>query len=423
MVCCPRSDRCYVTNWGGDRPKETDPQEITSGTPVRVDPRTSVANRGSVSVLAPVPGRWKQVKTIAVGQHPSGMVASKTGKFVYVANANSDTVSVIDTGREEVVETIPAGPEGRLPFGSGTNALALSPNGLYLYAANGTNNCIAVIRLGKKAAEEAPPGGPDTSSMRGLIPTGWYPGAVRVSADGKKLFVANVKGLGSLSQPRAVEKGKNSHDHLGSVSIIDVPNAVQLAKYTEEVNDNNRLAYSLAGLEKPRADAEPVPVPRRHGEPSVFKHVIYIIKENRTYDQVFGDMKEGNGEPKLCIFGEEVTPNHHKLAREFTLFDNFYCSGVLSADGHSWVNEAYCTDYLEKAFGGFTRSYPYEGSDAAGLRHQRLPLGQCLVAKKDVPQLRRVRQDDLSQDGEVDRLPGRGQDRHPQDQGRGQSEP
>jgi hypothetical protein len=104
-------------------------------------------------------------------------------------------------------------------------------------------------------------------------------------------------------------------------------------------------------------------MPQRHGEPSVFRHVIYIIKENRTYDQVFGGMKEGNGEPSLVMFGEEVTPNHHALAREFTLFDNFYCSGVLSADGHSWTDEAYVSDYLERAFGGWTRSYPDDGSD------------------------------------------------------------
>src|SRR5207237_5495174 len=133
--------------------------------------------------------------------------------------------------------------------------------------------------------------------------------------------------------------------------------------YTEQVNRNNRLAYSLAGLGKPRAGMRSVPVPGRHGEPSIFKHVIYIIKENRTYDQLFGDMKEGNGDANLVLFGEPVTPNHHALARQFTLFDNFYCSGVLSADGHSWVNEAYVTDYLERSFGGFTRSYPDEGSD------------------------------------------------------------
>ena len=161
-----------------------------------------------------------------------------------------------------------------------------------------------------------------------------------------------------------------------------MPDAAELAKYTERVNANNRLAYSLAGLEKPRPDVKPVPVPQRHGEPSVFKHVIYIIKENRTYDQVFGDMKEGNGDPKLCMFGEEVTPNHHALARQFTLFDNFYCSGVLSADGHPWVNEAYVTDYLEKAFGGFTRSYPDDGSDPLAFAPTGFLWDNALAHKK-----------------------------------------
>ena len=154
------------------------------------------------------------------------------------------------------------------------------------------------------------------------------------------------------------------------------------AKYTESVNANNRLGYSLAGMEKPRPDAKPVPVPERHGEPSVFEHVVYVIKENRTYDQVFGDMKEGNGDAGLCIFGEEVTPNHHKLAREFVLLDNFYCSGVLSADGHSWVNAAYATDYLEKQFGQFTRSYPYEGSDPLAFPTSGFLWDNALAHKK-----------------------------------------
>ena len=142
------------------------------------------------------------------------------------------------------------------------------------------------------------------------------------------------------------------------------------------------MAYSLAGLEKPKPNARPVPIPERHGEPSVFKHVIYIIKENRTYDQVFGDMKEGNGDPNLVLYGEDVTPNQHKLAREFTLFDNFYCSGVLSADGHQWVNEAYVTDYLEKAFGGFPRSYPYEGSDPLAYASSGFLWDNALARKK-----------------------------------------
>jgi hypothetical protein len=150
------------------------------------------------------------------------------------------------------------------------------------------------------------------------------------------------------------------------------------------VNANNRLAVSLAGLERPRPGVAPVPVPRRHGEPSVFEHVVYVIKENRTYDQLLGDMKEGNGDPKLCIFGETVTPNHHALSREFTLFDNFYCSGVLSADGHSWVTEAYVTDYLERAFGGFTRSYPDDGSDPLAYAPTGFLWDNALAHKKTI---------------------------------------
>jgi YVTN family beta-propeller protein len=356
--------RCYVTNWGGDAPGAGDAQALSSGTPIRIDPRTGVANHGTVSVLAAVPGKWQQVKTIEVGLHPCALAANPRGRFVYVANAASDTVSVIDRRSDAVVETIACRPEGRLPFGSGPNALALSPDGGTLYVANGTNNCVAVVRLGTLACDADPAERrPEKSAVVGLIPTGWYPGAVVVSPDGRTLYVANIKGHGSLSQPRAKEKGKQTYDYLGSVSVIEVPDAGQMARYTETVNANNRLAYSVAGLEKPRPDARPVPVPARHGEPSVFKHVIYVIKENRTYDQVFGDMKEGNGDPKLVMFGEGVTPNHHALARQFTLFDNFYCSGVLSADGHTWVNEAYVSDYLERSFGGFTRSYPDDGSD------------------------------------------------------------
>ena len=200
-----------------------------------------------------------------------------------------------------------------------------------------------------------------------MIPTGWYPGALHLSAGGKQLFVANVKGHGSLLPRKAAPRkdvqeqgddpaapqsvGRNSHDHLGSVSLIDLPDDAGLKTTTDVVNANNRLGYAIAGMEEPRRGAKPVPVPERHGEPSVFEHVIYVIKENRTYDQVFGDMQEGNGDASLCIFSEEVTPNHHQLARDFVLLDNFYCSGVLSADGHSWTNAAYATDYLEKQFG------------------------------------------------------------------------
>jgi YVTN family beta-propeller protein len=391
-------EKVYVSNWGGDHPGKDDPQHKSSGTPVKTDHRTSVANHGSVSVVSKAGNEWKQTKTIAVGGHASGMTASRTGKFVYVANANSDTVSVIETATDSVVETIDCKPEAKLPFGTGSNAVALSPDGRTLYVANGTGNSVAVVQLAA-ISTEALGLAPAASSITGAIPTGWYPGAVALSTDGRKIFVANVKGHGAL-QPRKADpkakkadgkqddpaapqnRGKNSHDHLGSVSIIDVPDATALKKYTEAVSANNRLAYSIAGMEKPRPDAKPVPVPERHGEPSVFEHVIYVIKENRTYDQVFGDMKEGKGDPNLCIFGEEVTPNHHKLAREFVLLDNFYCSGVLSADGHSWTNASYATDYLEKQFGQFVRSYPYEGSDPLAFPVSGFLWDNALARKK-----------------------------------------
>jgi YVTN family beta-propeller protein len=363
-ICFAGPNRCYVSNWGGDPPQPGEPQSLSSGTPVRIDYRTGVANDGTVSVLGRINGAWTQLKTLHVGLHPCGLALGPGKRLLYVANANSDTVSVIDTRRDEVIDTIFCKAASRLPFGSGPNALAVSPDGTTLYVANGTMNCITVVELGSADAAGSPIVPGRRSRVAGYIPTGWYPGGVAVSRDGKRLYVVNIKGQGSLSQPRPARMGRNSHDYLGSVSIIDVPDASELTRYSEVVNRNNRLAMAISGIEPPRRDSQPVPVPGRHGEASVFEHVLYIIKENRTYDQVFGDMREGNGDPLLCIFGEQVTPNHHALARQFTLFDNFYCSGVLSADGHSWADAAYVTDYLERAFGGFVRSYPDDGKDA-----------------------------------------------------------
>jgi YVTN family beta-propeller protein len=356
-VICPRHDRIYVTNWGGNAPEAGSPAADSSGTRVRIDARTGVASQGTVSVLAPDGGKWKQIKTIEVGLHPSGMALSSGGRFLYVANAYSDTVSVIDTTGDRVVETIDCRPQKRMPFGSSSNAVALSADGSVLYVANGTNNCLAVVALGRACAESSKQL-PEVSRLAGLIPTGWYPGAIVLAGKNDLLCVANVKGCGSLAGLRGQGKGKAVQDFLGSLSLIPVPDQKTLCTYTEEVNANNRLSYSLSGLDSPRADARPVPVPARHGEPSLIKHVIYVIKENRTYDQVLGDMKEGNGEKSLVIFGEPVTPNQHKLSRQFTLFDNFYCSGVYSVDGHQWTNESFVTDYLEKAFGELVRSNP-----------------------------------------------------------------
>jgi YVTN family beta-propeller protein len=358
-----------VSNWGGEPPREREPQANSSRTPVKIDPRTGAANSGSVSVVDLNAG--KVIKTITTGLHPSALALDRENSFLYVACANSDTVEVIATNNDAMVETIAVRPEARLPFGSGPSALALAQGGGRLYVANGTNNAVAVVDLGPRAS--ATPWTSGASRTVGFIPVGWYPGAVVVRPLGRldlrgpqpaareQLVVANIKGAGSRA-PRA-EGRFNSHDHLGSISLVLAPDADRLDAYTSQVASNNRQALAMAGLEPPRPGVPPRPVPERHGEPSPIKHVVYIIKENRTYDQVLGDMPQGNGDPALVMFGREVTPNQHALAAEFVLLDNFYCSGVLSADGHAWATEAYATDYLERHFGGFLRSYPYDGDD------------------------------------------------------------
>jgi len=352
--------KAYVSNWAGRQPSPDDATEPAGeGTPVRVDPRTHVASDGSVSVVDLKLG--KETKQIVVGLHPAGLAATHDGQYVCVANANSDTVSVIDTGSDKVVESISTRPSARLLFGSSPNALALSADGQTLYVSNGTNNSIAVVDFQ-----------PPHSRLTGCLPTGWYPAGLVLDEARGALYVANIKGVGSRNldwkgkrkiQGKTVF-GYNSHDYLGSVSLVDLPTEGTLASHTQAVLENNRLTESLSALAPARANMAPRPVPARHGEPSHFKHVLYIIKENRTYDQVFGDIERAEGDPTLCIFGRKVTPNQHRLVDQFVLLDNFYCSGTLSADGHQWTNEAYVTDYLEKAFGGWPRSYPYEGGDA-----------------------------------------------------------
>ncbi|MFZ0426669.1 MAG: bifunctional YncE family protein/alkaline phosphatase family protein, partial [Acidobacteriota bacterium] len=340
-------NKAYVSNWGGRRPE---PDSVVGpagrGTRVRVDPRRFIASEGSVSVIDLEAGRV--TREIVVGLHSSGLALTPDSRYLAVANAAGDSVSVIDTGTDTVVETLSLRWQPDDYFGASPNALVFGPDGKKLYVCNGTQNAIAVVSF--------EPGG---STLDGLIPVGWFPGAILFDARRKALAVANIKGLGSGRRTFAAgEKGFNSRQYFGSVSLVPVPEARQLSRYTATVLANCRRELIEASQLPARPGQSSRPVPHRVGEPSVFKHVVYIIKENRTYDQVLGDLEEGNGDPELCIFGEQVTPNQHKMAREFVLLDNTYCSGILSADGHQWATTAFATDYMEKSFAGFPRSYP-----------------------------------------------------------------
>ncbi len=342
-----KGNKAYVTNWGGRLAGKGDNTAMSAGTPVVVDNKTGIASSGTVSVIDL--NTRKVIKEIKVHLHPCGMALHPDGKKLYVANANSDLISVINTQTDEVIKNLNPKPMAELPFGSAPNALAISLDGKTLYAANGGNNLIAVIDL-------------TTDKVKGLIPTGWYPGAVVLSKDGSKLFVANTKGVGGRDLNKNAG-GYRSNNHLGSVSFIPVPSKNVLEDYTVKAATNMRLPRITQAMHLEKVKEKIVPVPTKPGEKSVFKHVLYIIKENKTYDQVFGGLKQGNGDSSLCQFGRNVTPNHHALAENFVLLDNTYCNGVVSADGHQWTNEGYVTDYIEKSFGGFIRSYPYRGDD------------------------------------------------------------
>jgi YVTN family beta-propeller protein len=333
----------YVSNWGGRRPRQGERTAQSSGTAVLVDER-GVASSGTVARVDLASGRM--LEEVETGLHPAGLALSADGRTLFVANANSDTVSVLETRRLKVVQSLLVRPEAGLPFGSACNALALSPDGKTLLVANGGNNAVAVLAL------DGPANAP--ARLRGFIPAGWYPGAV--ACNDRHIFIANVKGEGSRTPGKT---GFGVYGYRGTFQRLVWPDQATLDKYTAQSRADAGIPAVLRALEKGDRSTRAVPVPARLGEPSVFEHVVYVIKENRTYDQVFGDLPQGNGDPKLCIFGRDITPNHHALAEQFVLLDNFYCNGVLSADGHSWATEGNVTDHLEKAFGGFTRSYTF----------------------------------------------------------------
>jgi YVTN family beta-propeller protein len=369
--------------WDSDSPLNPHLGAITASDPSGKQPaRTAPAGTRPYDVLVGRNGQifvsdWAQahvlvleantlrtIDKIRVGEHPTQLALHPRDDRLFVACASSNSVSVIDSRRGIVTETIitslfPLAPEGSTP-----DALVVAPDGRTLYVANADNNCVAVIDISQ----------PSRSQVKGFIPTGWYPTAVALTPDGKTLLVGVGKGNQTkpnpISAPKAAAKPapspapgdapeiagpktksrKRAFPYIGTtlsgaLSIVAVPNDEQLAAYTETVYRN--CPYSdklLSQAPHPRKTA----IPTRVGDPSPIKHVIYIIKENRTFDQVFGDIGRGNCDPSLVMFGEQVTPNHHKLANEFVLLDNLYCNGHVSADGHPWSTMAYNTDYIAR---------------------------------------------------------------------------
>ncbi len=328
-VLSPDRKVLYVSLWGGDRVALVDPE------------------------------RLQVTATIDVGSNPNDMTLTKDGKFLYVANGNDNSVSVIETSTQKVIEVFSSALFPKSPAGSTTNAVALSENEELLYIANADNNCLAVFDV-----EE-----PGNSKSLGFIPTGWYPTSIKVWKN--NIWVANGKGATSLANPKGPNpylKRTDSTQYIGALfkgtlSIVPEPGQQELSLLSSAVYKNSPYNKEI---EKIAMGEEGNPIPRKLGDASPIKHVFYIIKENRTYDQMLGDMSEGNGDSSICLFPQKVTPNHHALAREFVLLDNFYVNAEVSADGHNWSTAAYANDYVEKnwptSYGDRGGSYDYEGS-------------------------------------------------------------
>jgi len=311
----------------------------------------------------------KIVNRIKVGDHPNDLCISHNGRLLFVANANDNSVSVINRATEKTIETLNASLYPESPAGSTTNGVAITEDDKTLFIANADNNCLAVFDVSHAGA----------SKSIGFIPVGWYPTSVRVV--GNRVFVANGKGFSSFPNPGyhpfdtaseniSFQKSAVKSEYIGglftgTLSMFHIPKQAKLAEYSRVVYENT--PYNKKN-ELSSHGEEGNPVPMHIGDSSPVRYVFYIIKENRTYDQVLGDLPGGNGDSSLCLFGEKITPNLHALAKEFVLLDNFYVDAEVSADGHNWSMGGYATDYIEKtwptSYGGRGGTYDGEGGRA-----------------------------------------------------------
>jgi YVTN family beta-propeller protein len=344
----------YVSNEGGRPATSEDYTNYSDGTRIVADRKDAFAITGTVSVVDLPAG--KEVKAVKVGLHPAGMTIS--GSDLYVANAYSDSLSVIDLNTGAVVRTIDLSvPIAGGVFGSGPNGVAVTDDGR-AYVTLGQANAVAAINLQ----------GRDAHPVLGYIPTGYFPTSIAYDKVHKQLVVADDKGLGTHVPARSGGlSGFSTHEDTGTVNLIPLPNANQLARFSKQVFDNNHWNLTTnieVGPEYVDAHAVPVAVPGHIGEPSLIQHVFLIVKENRTYDQMLGDVSWGNGEPSLALFASAL-PNQHALVRRFPLLDNVYAPSRQSADGHPWIGMSgsfYSNDILSP---DWIRSYPGGDSDDA----------------------------------------------------------
>jgi DNA-binding beta-propeller fold protein YncE len=325
----------------------------------------SLWSKGRVAVVETE--NFQQRGQLTTEEHPNEMLLAHGGKILFVANANRNTVTVIDVDAGKAIETIGTATDPKSPPGSTPNSIALSPDESLLFVTNANTNDLAVVNV-------KDPGG---SAPLGFIPTGWYPTSVRLSRDGRTIFVSNGKGASSRANRDGPRPGFGTARNpileyigglfQGTLSVINMPAPRQMAAFSQTVYACSPLKRGDPTAVTGRTPAPGNPIPSKVGDPSPIRYVVYVIKENRTYDQVFGDMKQGNGDPNLCLFPEAITPNHHALVSEFVLLDNFYVESEVSADGHEWSMGAYASDFVERIWplgyrGDRRVPYPAEGA-------------------------------------------------------------
>ncbi|GLY77480.1 bifunctional YncE family protein/alkaline phosphatase family protein [Actinoallomurus iriomotensis] len=344
-------NHAFVSNEGGRTPTDKDFTNLSYDSPVVADKRDGRADTGTVSEIDLATNQV--VNTYKVGLDPSSLLAH--GTDLLVTNSSDDTVSIIDTAKGRVAQTLNVNPLPGQPFGSSPNALEFLDSS-HLAVSLGRDNALAVYEYR---------GARRPASFDGLIPTAWYPGTLHWDKALNRLIVANQAGVGALGKDGTISEGPGTTPatgrqvfaDVGTIGIVATPTRQQIAKYTAQVFANNRW-YGLKDRNKQGSGhASPVAVPLRTGDPSKIKHVFVIVQENRTYDQVLGDDPRGNGKPDYAQFGQNVTPNAHALAKQFPLIDDLYSEGTNSAVGHTWLDAGFVNDYLERSYANYTRSY------------------------------------------------------------------